>query len=174
MTNASASKNGALDPANGNVVALRPKPPKKARLGRGETEFLPAALEIIETPASPVGRAIGGTIIAFATIAVAWSCFGEVDIIATAQGRIIPTGKSKVIQPFETGVVRAIPVHDGSIVKVGDVLVELDPTQDVSDEARTRFGLMEDNLDIARLKALLAGEPALFKARPTTASRACC
>ena len=146
--------------AGDNVVAL--KPPKKVRLGRGDTEFLPAALEIIETPASPVGRAIAGTIIAFAAIAVAWSCFGEVDIIATAQGRIIPTGKSKVIQPFETGVVRSIPVHDGSVVHVGDVLVEMDPTEDVSDETRSRFGLAEDHLDIVRLKALLQGDVASF------------
>ena len=49
------------------------------------------------------------------------------DIIATTQGRIIPTGKSKLIQPFETGVVRAIEVADGASVKEGDVLVELDP-----------------------------------------------
>ena len=146
-------------PANSNVVALPARRPKPVRLGRGDTEFLPAALEIIETPASPVGRAIAGTIIAFAAIAVGWACVGEVDIIATAQGRVIPTGKSKVIQPFETGVVRAIAVHDGSVVKAGDVLVEMDPTADGSDEARARFALAEDRLDLARLRALLEGTP---------------
>ena len=140
-----------------NVIPL--KAPKRRA---SETEFLPAALEIIETPASPVGRAVAGTIIGFLVVAVGWATFGQVDIIATAEGRIIPTGKSKVIQPFETGVVRAIAIHDGSVVHAGDVLVELDPTQDASDETRARFGLTEDRLDIARLKALLAGKPALF------------
>ena len=154
---------GAPTPANGNVVALKPtKKIRPPRLGRGDTEFLPAALEIMETPASPLGRAIAGTIIAFAGVALAWSCYGEVDIIATAQGRIIPTGKSKVIQPFETGVVTGIAVHDGSVVKAGDVLVEMDPTQDASDEARARFGLMEDRLDLLRLKALLDGNATSF------------
>src|SRR5262250_2255322 len=57
-----------------------------------EREFLPAALEIIETPASPAGRAIGGTIIAFFVLALTWAVLGWVDIVATAPGKIVPTG----------------------------------------------------------------------------------
>src|SRR5216683_1484788 len=91
-----------------------------------ETEFLPAALEIIDTPASPAGRAIAGTIILFFVAALAWASLGSVDIIATAPGKIVPTGRSKVVQPFEAGVVRAIHVQDGQAVKAGDVLIELD------------------------------------------------
>ena len=129
---------------------------------RGEAEFLPAALEIIETPASPVGRAIAGVIITFLLAAIVWASFGKVDIIATTQGRIIPTGKSKLIQPFETGVVRAIHVADGVAVKAGDVLIELDPTSDTSDETRLTFNLMQDRLDMARLRALLDDDLATF------------
>jgi len=56
------------------------------RWGRHDTarQFLPAALEILETPASPAGRAIGATIVLFFVLAVAWAVFGRVDIIATA------------------------------------------------------------------------------------------
>ena len=46
-------------------------------------------------------------------LALAWACLGTVDIVATAPGKIIPSGRTKVIQPFETGVVRAIHVRDG-------------------------------------------------------------
>ena len=66
-----------------------------------ELAFLPAALEIIETPPSPIGRAIGATIIAFFALAIAWACLGSVDIVATAPGKIIPAGRTKLIQPFE-------------------------------------------------------------------------
>src|SRR5262249_25512008 len=69
-----------------------------------EWEFLPAALEILETPASPVGRAVGATIILFFAIAVGWATFGYVDIIATAPGKIVPTGKVKVVQPRVTRI----------------------------------------------------------------------
>ena len=78
-----------------------------------ELEFLPAALELIETPASPLGRVMMWTIIALATVALLWACFGKVDIIATAPGRVIPSGQIKLIQPFEIGVVKAIHVADG-------------------------------------------------------------
>src|SRR5512136_2610758 len=80
---------------------------------RAELAFLPAALEIVETPPSPIGRAIGATTIVLFVLALLWASLGHVDIVATATGKIIPTGHSKVIQPFETGVVRAIRVADG-------------------------------------------------------------
>ena len=57
--------------------------------------------------------------------ALVWSWWGTVDIVASATGKIVPSGRTKVIQPFETGVVRAILVQDGRAVKAGDVLVEL-------------------------------------------------
>src|SRR5437667_7597945 len=91
---------------------------------REELAFLPAALEIVETPPSPIGRAIGATIIILFSFALIWACLGTIDIVASAQGKIVPGGRSKVVQPFETGVIRAIHVHDGQAVKTGDVLIE--------------------------------------------------
>lgn len=121
-----------------------------------ELEFLPAALEIVETPASPMGRAMIGLIALLFAFAIAWACIGQIDIISTATGKIIPTGRVKIIQPFETGVVRAIHVHDGDTVKAGDVLVELDPTIDAAESGRYRKELLATKLQVARLRALLA------------------
>ncbi len=137
-------------------------PHKEAARGRQELEFLPAALEILETPPSPVGRAIGASIIGFSMIALAWSWFGTIDIIASAEGRFVPAGRTKVIQPLETGVVRAIRVSDGMRVKAGDVLVEIDPTASEADARRLTHDLAQDRLDMARLSALLADDPASF------------
>ena len=83
---------------------------------RDELAFLPAALEIVETPPSPIGRAISASISAVFLIALVWASIGTVDIIATATGKIVPDGRTKVIQPFETAVVRAIHVLDGQRV----------------------------------------------------------
>ncbi len=136
-------------------------------LARGavEREFLPAALEIVETPASPVGRAIGATIILFFAAAIAWASIGRVDIVATAAGRIVPSGRTKVVQPFETGVIRSIHVQDGQAVKAGDVLIELDPTIDDADRDRLQKELIASELEAARLGAVLAavaGDEASF------------
>src|ERR1700743_2542403 len=78
-----------------------------------EREFLPAALEIIEKPASPAGRLIAMTICGAVLIALIWAVFGKIDIIATAQGKVVPIGNTKAIQPMEIGIVRAIHVADG-------------------------------------------------------------
>ena len=93
-----------------------------------ELAFLPAALEIVESPPSPIGRASGAIIVLLFGAALAWTSSGKIDIVASAPGRVVSSGRSKVVQPFETGVVRAIRVQDGQMVRAGDVLIELDPT----------------------------------------------
>src|SRR5262249_8586982 len=75
-----------------------------------ELAFLRAALEIRETPPSPTLRIVGATIMALFCGALGWSVLGATDIVATASGKIVPSGRIKLIQPFETGVVRAIHV----------------------------------------------------------------
>ncbi len=135
-----------------------PFPPTPLRRRDYELAFLPAALEITETPPSPTRRAIGVTIIALFCLALAWASLGTTDIVATAPGKIVPSGRTKVIQPFDTGVVRAINVHDGQSVKAGDVLIELDPTMSKAELGHLKSDLMAGQLDIARLHAALAGQ----------------
>ena len=116
--------------------------------------FLPAALEVVETPPSPTGRALGLIITLFFLVALIWSFFGRVDIMATAPGRLTPIGDTKTIQPLETGMVRAILVQNGQRVKKGDLLVQLDPTQTNADSSRLSQDLARAEIDVARLDAL--------------------
>lgn len=139
-----------------NIIRL---PKLSVQTRAEETEFLPAALEIVGTPASPVGRAIGWTIVAIFCITLLWASFSQVDIVASAPGKIVAIGGTKVIQPFELGIVRAIHVHDGQQVRSGDLLIQLDPTINQSDRDRVRSDLIAAELEIARLKAALADVP---------------
>ncbi len=123
-----------------------------------EREFLPAALEVLETPPSPASRAVAMTIGAFFIIAVAWAFLGKVDILATASGRILPTGRIKVLQPLDEGTVRAINVQDGDHVRAGQVLIELDPTNPAADQEKVARDLVQSQLDVARLSALRTGD----------------
>ena len=136
-----------------NVVSF---PAARERREKDEIAFLPAALEIVETPPSPIGRAIGATLIAIFCVALMWASFGHVDIVASAHGKIVPSGRVKLIQPLETGVVRAIHIHDGQSVKAGDVLIELDPTLTTAEQEHIRSDLVAAQLDIARLRAALS------------------
>jgi membrane fusion protein, hemolysin D len=130
-------------------LILAPRQAARGQWRRAELEFLPAALEIIETPASPAGRAIGASIILFFLLALAWATIGHVELVASAPGEVVQSGRTKVIQPLEIGVVRAIHVHDGQRVKAGEVLVELDPTSTAAERDRLDSALMVARLDIA-------------------------
>jgi hemolysin D len=145
-----------------SVIPFRRVPERRA----AELAFLPAALEIMETPPSPRRRAIAATIILLFCAALAWSAWGTIDIVASASGKIVPSGRTKVIQPFETGVVRSIRVQDGQAVKSGDLLIELDPTVNAAERDHLLNDLSAEQLNIARLRAALAGDDAVASFMP--------
>lgn len=137
---------------------------------RQAMEFLPAVLEIQQVPPSPIGRSLLWTILAVITAAGLWAGFGWIDIVATAQGKIIPSGYSKVIQPYEAAVIASIHVQDGQAVRQGDVLIELDSTINRADYDRASNEYLATKVDAARLRALIKGQ-AIFEA-PTGADGA--
>jgi len=128
-----------------------------------EVDFLPAALEVLEKPPSPIGRAVSIALMLFAVFVVAWMYFAQMDVVVTAQGQVVPSGHVKLIQAAEAGVVRAIKIRDGQIVKRGEELVELDSTTTTADRARLMREQLEAQIEVARLKAQLSANPALFQ-----------
>jgi hemolysin D len=154
--------------ANRKIVAFPKRPNRRSAY---ELDFLPAALEITETPPSPAGRATGAAIIGVFCVALIWAGLGSVDIVATAAGKIVPSGRTKLIQPFETGVVRAIHVHNGQSVRAGEVLIELDPTMSEAEEGHLKGDLIAAELDVARLRAALAGRADLDAPSGATSSQ---
>ncbi|MDD9912439.1 MAG: HlyD family efflux transporter periplasmic adaptor subunit [Alphaproteobacteria bacterium] len=104
-------------------------------------------LEIQERPPSPLGRIILWVLCLFIVLTIGWMIIGKTDIVAIGQGKIIPNGYVKTIQPLETGVVTAIHVENGQQVKAGDVLLELDITQTEADVTQ-----LKKRLPIAREK----------------------
>lgn len=132
-----------------------PPPARQLRRRAVEAAFLPAALEVLETPPSPVGRAITWAICGSLVCALAWAWFGRVDVIAVAPGRIVPTEAVKSVQPLEAGVVRAIHVKEGQTVAAGAPLVDLDPTEMAAERDRLARDRLEAAVEAARLSAEL-------------------
>lgn len=122
---------------------------------KDERAFLPATVELLETPASPSARITGLVLCVMVLLMLLWGIFGKMDIVAQASGRIIPSGHSKTIQPMETSTVRAIYVKEGMLVKKGQLLVELDPTIANADKNKTQDALLHSTLAVARSEALL-------------------
>ncbi|WP_422397277.1 HlyD family type I secretion periplasmic adaptor subunit [Sphingopyxis kveilinensis] len=122
---------------------------------RSDHEFLPAALEIMVKPPSPGLRWLMLSLCGLIVIALIWSIVGRVDVVATASGKVVPSGNVKQIQPIEIGYVRAIHVRNGQHVKAGQILVELDPTVVGAEAEQANKSLMGAEVDAARNAALL-------------------
>lgn len=121
-----------------------------------EREFLPAAIALQETPPHPAPRRAAITICTLFAIAMLWACFGQIDIVAVAQGRIVVSQRSKTIQPLETSVVKAIHVKDGDRVGAGDLLIELDSTSTAADSARVAEERSAATSEALRSQSLLS------------------
>lgn len=133
-------------------------------------DFLPAALEILDSPPSPLGRMLSITIGVFFMTMLLWSWISKVDVVVTGQGKIIPNGYIKTVQPTENGVITKINVVDGQHVSAGDVLIELDPTDTAGNRDNLSEQLENLQLDLAVAVALLQGNPAASFRGPNGAS----
>jgi hemolysin D len=136
-----------------------------------QAEFLPAALEIIESPPNPLGRAILWMLLSFVVIALLWAGLGKIDIVAAAQGKVIPRGRVRIIQAADAGVVRTIHVVDGQTVRAGEPLIALDPTLSEADAVQARESAFVAAIDRARAQTLVeaaAGKASRLQLPPDT------
>ncbi|WP_435273854.1 HlyD family type I secretion periplasmic adaptor subunit [Psychrobium sp. nBUS_13] len=134
--------------------------------------FLPPALEIQEAPPNPLASWVARSLILLLSIAIAWACIGEVDIVASAEGKIIPSSRVKQIQPLEKGIVKAIHVTEGQHVIKGQVLIELDGTLTQADKTRLTAELLNAKFQYAISRTLLRmlDDSSLSKATPDFSS----
>ncbi len=126
------------------------------QLAQEKLAFLPAALEIQAAPPAKWSRSLLWSIMALMVVLIAWASWAEIDIIATAQGKIVPSSQVKIIQPLEAGVVQTIFVKEGQHVKEGDKLIALDNTSSQADADRLSSEWQGYIEDLARQKAFLA------------------
>lgn len=120
---------------------------------QGYYDFLPGALATMERPPARHLRTVTWVIISFVVVAILWLSFSTVDIIVSAQGKIVPVGQVKVIQPAGEGIVRKVYVHNGQRVKPGDPLIELDSTRSIADKQQLNMRLNKARLTVQRLRA---------------------
>ena len=90
-------------------------------------DFAPALIRIQERPPPPLAGWTLRVLIALLAGVLLWSVFGQLDIVAVAEGKLVPSGYLKIVQPAEQGIVKEILVREGEAVKAGQVLARMDP-----------------------------------------------
>jgi hemolysin D len=138
----------------GGVSRLRRIASTAAR-GAGAQDFSPAAMDVIETPPSPIRTTIMLTICALFATAIVAAMLLEVDIHAVGPGRVEAVGRSKIIQPLDDGKVNAIFVSNGSHVAKGAQLILLDSTEVLAGKRENEQQYAEQRAEIARRQAAI-------------------
>lgn len=119
-------------------------------------EFKPLLIEIEDKPLNPLGRIILYLVLAIMVFATAWLILAKVDVVVSAQGKVIPSGEIKILKPLESGVVSKIFVKESDKVKKGDILIQIDPTVTDASLSSKQDDLAVTNSDIALLEALIS------------------
>lgn len=121
--------------------------------------FAPGVLAIQDAPPSPLPRIVLRGVLLLVLIMLVWSAIGRLDIVAVAEGKLVPVTYLKIVQPAEAGIVREIMVREGEAVVAGQVLVRMDANLSEADSEAIRGELQHKALELRRIEAELAGTP---------------
>ena len=137
------------------VLGRRSQVPQ-ARARRAE--FLPAILQLQEEAPSPLPRAVLWIVLALVAALAGWACVGRLDVVAVAEGRLVPRSQLRIVQPAEGGVLRELLVKEGERVGAGQVLARMDVRTAEADAEVARNEIALRRLQLRRIDAELAGE----------------
>lgn len=121
-------------------------------------DFAPEILALQQRPPSPLPRVVLNVLLVLVAVLLVWSLLGTVDIVASAQGRLVPQSYLKIVQPADSGVVREILVREGDRVKAGQVLLRMDTTLAAADAAIAAKELEVRRLQLRRIEFELSGK----------------
>ena len=141
-----------------------PPSPRSGALSADALDFAPGLLSIQESPPARLPRAVMYAVAALFVILLAWSIFGKLDIVASAEGHLVPQTYVKIVQPADAGIVQEILVKEGETVKAGQVLMRMDTRLAKADEQSIKMELAIKSLQLRRIDAELAGAPLVRKA----------
>jgi hemolysin D len=122
-------------------------------------DFAPDLLTLQESPPSSLPRVAMLAVVSLLAMLVAWAVWARLDIVATAQGRLVPATYTKVVQPAEAGVVSQILVKDGDLVRAGQVVLRLDASLTQTDVSALEQEAMHKQMAIQRIEAELSDRP---------------
>jgi HlyD family secretion protein len=121
------------------------------------SEFLPALLQLQEEAPSPLPRLVLWLVLALVAGLAAWACLGKLDVVAVAEGRLVPRSQLRIVQPAEGGVMRELLVNEGERVRAGQVLARMDMRAAEADAATARNDIALRELQLRRIDAELGG-----------------
>ncbi len=121
-------------------------------------DFSPPLLRLQESPPNPLGRKVLWLLIGMLGLLLLWALIGRLDIVAVADGKLVPQSYLKIVQPAEAGIVKDILVREGEVVKTGQVLMRMDTLITEADGKAIEAEWQRKRLALRRIDAELNGK----------------
>ncbi|THF58103.1 HlyD family type I secretion periplasmic adaptor subunit [Pseudothauera rhizosphaerae] len=121
--------------------------------------FHPPLIRLQHTAPNPQGRRVLWTLSALLGFLLFWAVLGRLDIVAVAEGKLVPASYLKIVQPAEAGIVKDILVREGERVSAGQVLMRMDALTTEADLEALATEHAHKRLALGRIDAELAGHP---------------
>src|SRR5712692_5322486 len=134
------------------------------RIQADPRDFLPAIVRLQEAPPNPLGRRVLWVTLVFLAALLLWATFGKLDIVAVADGKLVPDTYLKIVQHTDSGVVKEILVKEGEQVRAGQVLMRMDTALSDSDLKALSADYQNKRIALRRIDAQLAGVPFMRRA----------
>jgi HlyD family secretion protein len=120
-------------------------------------DFQPSLLRIQDKPPAPLAGWMLRLLIGLLAGVALWAVFGHLDIVAVADGKLVPSSYLKIVQPAEQGIVREILVKEGEAVREGQVLIRMDSVLAAADARSLQADYDNKRLALRRIDAQLSG-----------------
>jgi len=122
-------------------------------------EFAPDIVRAQEAPPLRYRRYVLYALLALFAALLTWGVFGRLDIVAIAQGKLVPQTYLKVVQPADSGIVKEILVREGDVVTEGQTLMRMDTRLSDADRNATQNEVALRRLQLRRIDAELSNQP---------------
>jgi hemolysin D len=132
---------------------------KSSKALAGALDFSPPLLRLQESMPNPLGRKVLWTLLVLLCALAVWAVFGRLDIVAVAEGKLVPQSYVKIVQPAESGIVKEILVREGDSVRAGQVLMRMDTLITDADGKSIEADFQRMRLTLRRVEAQLADAP---------------
>lgn len=120
-------------------------------------EFHSPLLRLQETMPNPLGRKVLWALVMLLAFLIVWMVLGRLDIVAVAEGKLVPKSHLKIIQPTESGIVREILIREGDSVSAGQILMRMDMLIADADAKALELDFHRKRLALLRIDSELSG-----------------
>ncbi|SRR6266581_974248 len=127
-------------------------------------DFIPPLLRLQDKPPHPLGQRVLWVLLGLIVLLLLWAMFGRLDVVAVAEGKLIPQSYLKIVQPADAGIVKDILVNEGQTVHAGQVLMRMDTLISEADTKSLDADAQRKRLTLRRINAELGGPPFLTEA----------